>query len=395
VLRGSDPAAFYKATFSLASGFSSARSARSAQATEAMAASSHPKPVNYYVSRLRVWVMGGSDLPAADSNGLSDPFVEVAKVPGFDLDKTWRTPVIPKTVNPTWTADNLLELSATLAFYDADDKKKKKGEFTALELEVYDKDKIGRNKLGTVSITLDEMIKSGGAVHDEWRPLANIPKGVKQRGTAKLHVRWQVTPSYMDVDDSVKKTPGGGRELPPNQPVPLDVQDVRFAVALGLPKFEGSYTYDFYVYAFNAKGEDIDYYNSSSLAQPPLSGSVMVHYETPGPEGEHMFAWIRTDWLPSDNHHIVFTIDEPTFIAEFNFTQTKSPQVRLFKADGTTVGVSKLGPLKKASSMIVAALSKAPSGAWVFTPANVPSPDESMEAAFCAKWLKSTGLLKS
>ncbi|CAK0869317.1 unnamed protein product [Prorocentrum cordatum] len=55
------------------------------------------------VARLRIHIHGAKGLPAADSNGLSDPFL-TGELEGKPKTK-FKTEIVPGTLNPTWDQD--------------------------------------------------------------------------------------------------------------------------------------------------------------------------------------------------------------------------------------------------------------------------------------------------
>jgi hypothetical protein len=101
--------------------------------------------------KLTLAVLRGSDLKAMDLNGKSDPYVEVsvrtgAKIGGKKTDII-STPVIKKTLNPTWTKGNSITRHAV-----ADTK------YDVVKFKVWDKDTLSSDDLmGTGELKLGDV----------------------------------------------------------------------------------------------------------------------------------------------------------------------------------------------------------------------------------------------
>ncbi|OHT06744.1 hypothetical protein TRFO_05411 [Tritrichomonas foetus] len=102
--------------------------------------------ITYFIPSLHLFIMykfyvvRGINLPSADLNGKSDPFVKVYAKTAADTFYLGKTDVIKKTLNPVWDS----ELSKGYVCYSPLLKE--------IKLVVYDKDLIKNDKLGTVKI---------------------------------------------------------------------------------------------------------------------------------------------------------------------------------------------------------------------------------------------------
>ncbi|KZV90637.1 hypothetical protein EXIGLDRAFT_115009 [Exidia glandulosa HHB12029] len=101
---------------------------------------------------LRVQVVGCEDLPAADANGKSDPYVVVTFV-----GKRFKTPVIQKNLNPLYNAKD-----ATFDFPVYASVVEKIG--SLVEFVVWDKDLIGKDYLGEAGLTASDWFKHNGGL---------------------------------------------------------------------------------------------------------------------------------------------------------------------------------------------------------------------------------------
>eukprot|EP01129_Flabellula_baltica_P006525 TRINITY_DN2454_c0_g1_i1.p2 TRINITY_DN2454_c0_g1~~TRINITY_DN2454_c0_g1_i1.p2 ORF type:complete len:153 (-),score=38.02 TRINITY_DN2454_c0_g1_i1:243-701(-) len=106
------------------------------------------RPNDYNGPMLQVNLYRASGLPSADRNGLSDPFVDIS-LGGWRA----RSKVIRKTLNPTWNAFFLFPFDtpgSTVELQDA-----------VVEFQIYDKDSLGKQLLGTVHVALSEFLNAG------------------------------------------------------------------------------------------------------------------------------------------------------------------------------------------------------------------------------------------
>ncbi|KAJ3018929.1 hypothetical protein HKX48_002532 [Thoreauomyces humboldtii] len=113
---------------------------------------------------LRVRVCGARDLLAKDRRGTSDPFV-VLKLGG----QTSKTKVIHKNLSPTWEEE--FDFVLTPVLFEA-----------SLGITVWDKDLIGKDFLGQLSIPISDVLRVAGAISFDDpnnEPIANPLHGRK------------------------------------------------------------------------------------------------------------------------------------------------------------------------------------------------------------------------
>jgi hypothetical protein len=91
------------------------------------------------VGNLKITVLEGKDLPAADSNGFSDPFVKVSV-----MKESWKTRVVKRTLNPVWNESQ--------EFKDVHIS-------TEVSFQVYDDDLLRKSLLGSAQVALSEISK--------------------------------------------------------------------------------------------------------------------------------------------------------------------------------------------------------------------------------------------
>jgi len=125
-------------------------------------------------------------LPAADSNGLSDPYI----VGDFDNYRTFKTPKINKTLNPVWTD------FSTQFFYET--KYGRKLHLKFLKFDVYDHDMFSKDDyLGQAKIDLYTL--ATGPIHHE----LTLKDGSKDAGIIRFDVRMEeyseVTVSWSSI----------------------------------------------------------------------------------------------------------------------------------------------------------------------------------------------------
>lgn len=125
----------------------------------------YDKPVkNRNQGLVRVEIVEGRNLIAADLGGTSDPFVEL--LVGDEVPKKGAVPsftsVIWKTLDPVWEETFIFEVQR---------------DFSILTLDVYDKDAIAiaSDHLGRIQLNLDKLVC--GKQVDQWIPLQMVPKG--------------------------------------------------------------------------------------------------------------------------------------------------------------------------------------------------------------------------
>ena len=119
-------------------------------------------------------------LPAADANGLSDPFVKLMLlVPGGGLlSRMWQTSVKHKTLEPEWEEDFLLGTRSNV------------DEASVCLIEVMDKDAMGSDDtLGRLEFPMDK-VKAGDYSDAAWHKLEQGPNPeIQAQGSLRLSIR--------------------------------------------------------------------------------------------------------------------------------------------------------------------------------------------------------------
>ena len=92
---------------------------------------------------LRVKLLRGSGLPAADRNGASDPYVVLRAA-----ERKWRSSTCPKTLEPVWNEECQLDWVSM-------------PQLRWLRLEVFDQDLVGSDPLGDALVPLQPILARG------------------------------------------------------------------------------------------------------------------------------------------------------------------------------------------------------------------------------------------
>jgi len=121
---------------------------------------------------LKLHVVEGKDLLAADSNGLSDPFAIIT----FG-SMTYKTHVVSKNLNPQWNQKLAVIVKPEEDKY-------------GINFSVHDMDKVSTDYLGRTTLeTIDKY--SDGKVHDVWLDLELVKEGETKKA-GKIHFNIQV-----------------------------------------------------------------------------------------------------------------------------------------------------------------------------------------------------------
>eukprot|EP01125_Pyxidicula_operculata_P011469 TRINITY_DN375_c0_g1_i3.p1 TRINITY_DN375_c0_g1~~TRINITY_DN375_c0_g1_i3.p1 ORF type:complete len:1271 (+),score=399.18 TRINITY_DN375_c0_g1_i3:14-3826(+) len=126
-------------------------------------------------------ILRAKDLPSADLNGKSDPYVAVVvnNSDGADPEVVLKTQKIKCTLNPDWISKETGDHPPTLTSHIVIDKK------ITINFELWDWDRVGKdNFLGLVSMNFQSILKLLGSEtsvkdREEWFPIIDPKKGAK------------------------------------------------------------------------------------------------------------------------------------------------------------------------------------------------------------------------
>ncbi|KAI9207931.1 phosphatidylserine decarboxylase-domain-containing protein [Polychytrium aggregatum] len=156
-----------------------------------------PKPASP-MSTLRIQIISGRNLMAKDRGGTSDPYA-ILKLG----DQSHKTQVINKTVQPTWNASFDLIVTSVL-------------HFSTIQITVWDKDFIGRDFLGQITIPIVDFQSYFPVLPFDdpknipvWHPL--LPRDPKEEITGDIQLKVGfVGPIQEDLKKLLSAKPGGG-----------------------------------------------------------------------------------------------------------------------------------------------------------------------------------------
>lgn len=161
------------------------------------------------VSKVKVTVVQAKELLAMDSDGTSDPFFRLSIEDNKKkCGKKQETPVVNDTLTPKYT--NTEKCSFEFAYGESD---------VFLFVECYDKDMMGKDKIGTVHIPLDQ-IEDG----TRWYPLKTSHD--TPAGQVLLHFGANPPPPSEEADEAVNAAaPDDAAAAPPDAETPAEPTD--------------------------------------------------------------------------------------------------------------------------------------------------------------------------
>jgi len=122
-------------------------------------------------SPLKVTIVEARNLPAADANGKSDPYVQLLRTHGLDHAAV-KTKVVKKNLNPVW--NETFEFSTSYKLHN-------------LKFKVFDHDTFSADELlGNLKVPMD--LLRDGKLHDEWFPL--LSKNLTPAGELHLKIQY-------------------------------------------------------------------------------------------------------------------------------------------------------------------------------------------------------------
>ncbi|OUM53042.1 hypothetical protein BVG19_g2288 [[Candida] boidinii] len=139
---------------------------------------------------LKLRILDASDLPAADSNGFSDPLVQVY----VNGKLKYKTKTIKKTLNPVWNEETEIEIEERT--------------FSVLRLKVMDWD-IGieqDDKLGEYNLFLSQI----DPFDKEWQEFVLRLLDDDQKEAGSLRIQCRFNPYYLTRFNAVKELPNVG-----------------------------------------------------------------------------------------------------------------------------------------------------------------------------------------
>lgn len=139
---------------------------------------------------LKLRIMNAEDLPSADSNGFSDPLVQVY----INGKLKYKTKTIKKTLNPVWNEETEIEIEERT--------------FSVLRLKVMDWD-IGieqDDKLGEYNLFLSQI----DPFDKEWQEFVVRLLDDDQKDAGSLRIQCLFTPYYLTHFNAVKELPNVG-----------------------------------------------------------------------------------------------------------------------------------------------------------------------------------------
>ncbi|KAF8545511.1 phosphatidylserine decarboxylase-domain-containing protein [Trichophaea hybrida] len=155
---------------------------RSKNASPATSRSGSPKAMNDSSLVLKASVNQGRNLAPKDKNGFSDPYLVVQW-----SDYRFHTETQPKTLNPVWNDAFDMPLSGASGL--------------TMECVCWDKDRFGKDYMGEVEISLDEVFAGGKVSETRWFPLRSSRK--------KAGVSGEIQFTFALVDSSNESATAG------------------------------------------------------------------------------------------------------------------------------------------------------------------------------------------
>jgi len=128
--------------------------------------------------KVYITIISAKNLPSADSNGLSDPYVTIGIV-GQKSKSKLKTQTIKKTLNPTWNEKFELDVPSIN---------------TELIFDVFDWDRFGKDdELGSVTVIVETLLDPPNTTHE-----LNLELKSTKSGSSRGHLRVDLT--FVEAD---------------------------------------------------------------------------------------------------------------------------------------------------------------------------------------------------
>jgi tellurium resistance protein TerZ len=285
---------------------------------------------------VRIKVLSCANLPAADANGKSDPYVKICDVKGLIGDGA-KTKVVKKTLNPEWTTDNEFTFQTNF-------------KLLALKFSVYDWDRFSSDDLlGKTYLPVSWLFDGQPHVFD--LELHKGKHGPAPRGTLKVEVQmaWNFPVAV------------------PGWWLPLDPTQIS-AVCVGLGwDFSKTKSLDLDASALclNAKNKLKDMCSFTQL----ISQSRALHHSGDNQSGEgdgdDEVIWIGLNGVPQNVNKIAIVVN--SYSSNTSLSMVKSAYVRVFLPGGKTLAFWRLnGSESKLQGLFLGHFVRIGSG-WSYT----------------------------
>eukprot|EP01111_Echinosteliopsis_oligospora_P014880 TRINITY_DN571_c0_g1_i1.p1 TRINITY_DN571_c0_g1~~TRINITY_DN571_c0_g1_i1.p1 ORF type:complete len:314 (-),score=98.61 TRINITY_DN571_c0_g1_i1:55-996(-) len=280
-------------------------------------------------NKITITIVEARNLPAADANGFSDPYVIIKDVQGLHMkgSKT-KTSIKKKTLNPVWNEAYEFTYNYKL---------------TKLSFKVMDHDVIGSDDfLGSVKIPIETLYNN---VIDHWFPLTK-----KGKTSGDLHLKIHAITNFPVVQ--------------PEQSLSIMEQSVKLGVGWEVSK-KKTIDLDASVLVLNAEKRTIDTVSFRALTSS--DGAIKHSGDNRTGEGSGDDETITFDFakVRPEARYMIFLVNSFTGV---EFSEIKSAYVRILSSStGTTLAFSRLSKMAPRTGLMFGCLKKdTATGYWIF-----------------------------